>query len=70
MSRDSLPGAGTVANHRLPTEEELREISASLRGMRFGSVSIVVQDGVIIQIDRTEKKRLRSRRERSEGGPP
>ena len=68
MSRDSLPNTGIVANHRLPTEEELREISASLRGMRFGSVSIVVQDGVIIQIDRTEKKRLRSRRELSEGG--
>jgi len=69
MSQDSRPGPVTVANHRLPTEEELREISASLRGMRFGSVSIVVQDGVIIQIDRTEKKRLRSRRELSEGGP-
>jgi len=68
MSQDSIPIPVTVANHRLPTEEELREISASLRGMRFGSVSIVVQDGVIIQIDRTEKKRLRSRRELSEGG--
>jgi hypothetical protein len=70
MSQDSLTTPVTVANHRLPTEEELREISASLRGMRFGSVSIVVQDGVIIQIDRTEKKRLRSRRELSEGGQP
>jgi hypothetical protein len=50
----------------MPTDDELREISASLRGLRFGSVSIVVQDGVIIQIDRTEKKRLRTRRELSE----
>jgi hypothetical protein len=56
-----------VANNgparQLPSEDELREIAASLRGLRFGSVSIVVQDGVIIQIDRTEKKRLRNRRE-------
>jgi hypothetical protein len=28
--------------------------------LRFGSVNIVVQDGVVIQIDRTEKRRLRS----------
>jgi hypothetical protein len=61
-----VPVAGASTNGRLPTEEELREIAASLRGLRFGSVSIVVQDGVIIQIDRTEKKRLRTRRETSE----
>jgi hypothetical protein len=59
--------ASSAANNgRMPTEEELREIAASLRGLRFGSVSIVVQDGVIIQIDRTEKKRLRTRRELGE----
>jgi hypothetical protein len=56
--------------HRLPTEEELREVAASLRGMRFGSVMIVVQDGVIIQIDKTEKRRLRNRREANENGQP
>lgn len=39
----------------------LEEIRASLRGLRFGSVNIIVQDGVVIQIDRTEKKRLRTR---------
>ncbi len=57
------PPAGIGTNGRMPTEDELREIAASLRGLRFGSVSIVVQDGVIIQIDRTEKKRLRTRRD-------
>lgn len=58
--------SSAASNGRLPTEDELREIAASLRGLRFGSVSIVVQDGVIIQIDRTEKKRLRTRREVSD----
>ncbi|MBL9161787.1 MAG: YezD family protein [Planctomycetaceae bacterium] len=57
------PGANAS---RLPTDDELREVAASLRGMRFGSVTIVVQDGVIIQIDKTEKRRLRNRREASE----
>ncbi|MBX3435220.1 MAG: YezD family protein [Pirellulales bacterium] len=44
-----------------PTSEELLQITRALRGLRFGSVNIVVQDGVVIQIDRTEKRRLRSR---------
>lgn len=41
------------------TNEELVEIRNALRGLRFGSVHIVVQDGVIVQIERTEKCRLR-----------
>ena len=42
-----------------PSEREWNEIRESLRGLRFGSVHISVQDGVIVQIDRTEKRRLR-----------
>lgn len=38
------------------------EVRASLRNLKYGSVTIIVQDGVIIQIDRTEKRRLQSRR--------
>lgn len=41
-------------------EETLDQIRESLRGLRFGSVNIIVQDGVVIQIDRTEKRRLRT----------
>lgn len=37
----------------------MKAISSSLRDLRFGSVTIIVQDGVIVQIDRTEKNRLR-----------
>ena len=70
MSQNSTPATGAVGNGRMPSEDELREIAASLRGLRFGSVNIVVQDGVIIQIDRTEKKRLRTRRETGENGQP
>jgi hypothetical protein len=44
------------------TDEELQQIRDSLRGLRFGSVNIIVQDGVVIQIDRTEKRRLRVNR--------
>jgi hypothetical protein len=44
-----------------PGEFPVHQILASLRGLRFGSVNIIVQDGVVIQIDRTEKQRLRPR---------
>jgi hypothetical protein len=43
-------------------DEALKEIRDLLRGLRFGSVNIIVQDGVVIQIDRTEKRRLRASR--------
>lgn len=43
-------------------DDEINQIRDSLRGLRFGSVNIIVQDGVIIQIDRTEKRRLRNGR--------
>lgn len=42
-------------------ETALAQIRESLHGLRFGSVNIIVQDGVIIQIDRTEKRRLRGK---------
>jgi hypothetical protein len=36
----------------------LRRIGDALRGLRYGSVLVVVQDGVVVQIERTEKTRL------------
>ena len=42
-----------------PTDEELKQIAGVLSGLRYGSVTIVVQDGVVVQIDRTEKHRVR-----------
>jgi hypothetical protein len=41
----------------------LRAISDAVRGLRFGTVNVLVQDGVVIQIDRTEKVRLDYARE-------
>ena len=37
----------------------LAEIEAAIRSIRHGTVQIVVQDGVVVQIDKTEKMRLR-----------
>jgi hypothetical protein len=37
----------------------IAQILKALHGLRYGVVSIVVQDGVVVQIERTEKHRLR-----------
>ncbi len=52
----------TGAEQGASADDALNQIRDSLRGLRFGSVNIIVQDGVVIQIDRTEKRRLRSTR--------
>jgi len=38
---------------------DLEPIRAAIKGIRFGEVRIVIQDGVVIQIDRMEKQRIR-----------
>ena len=36
----------------------LERIIAALHGLRYGTVTAVVQDGVVVQVERTEKFRL------------
>lgn len=43
-------------------------IKEALSGLMFGTVHIVVQDGVIIQIERTEKRRLRRKSPKIDSG--
>jgi len=38
--------------------DAVARISAALRGLRYGTVTAVVQDGVVVQVERTEKVRL------------
>ena len=40
------------------SREALARISAALRGLRYGTVTVVVQDGIVVQVERTEKFRL------------
>ena len=55
--------SSSTADSRTEISYPLEEIVAALRQVRFGSVNIIVQDGVVIQIDHTEKRRLKTRRE-------
>nr|CAA9255911.1 hypothetical protein AVDCRST_MAG63-2169 [uncultured Armatimonadetes bacterium] len=36
----------------------LDRIQEALRGLRFGEVTVIVQDGVVVQVERTDKVRL------------
>jgi hypothetical protein len=56
------PSESNSTNPSVGTDDrdvELHQIREALRGLRFGAVNIIVQDGVVVQIDRTEKRRLR-----------
>ncbi len=38
-------------------------VREAIKELRFGVISIVLQDGYVVQVERTEKYRLLSRRE-------
>lgn len=40
------------------TKEELLKIKTFIEDIRFGSVTVIVQDGKIVQIEKQEKLRL------------
>jgi hypothetical protein len=40
-----------------PSAESLALIREALRGLRFGQIVVTVHDGVVAQVDRTEKLR-------------
>jgi hypothetical protein len=55
---------GSNGDDRAPLDrarDGLDRISAALRGLRYGTVTAVVQDGVVVQVERTEKFRLENR---------
>lgn len=49
--RPSRPEPATAAR-------VLERVRAALHGLRYGEVTVIVQDGVIIQVERTERLRL------------
>ena len=57
MNTTSTPATDTApAGDRTP--DAIDTIRTALRGMRFGTVTLVVHDGVVVQVERTEKVRL------------
>jgi hypothetical protein len=50
-----------VTNPRDPRQIEVAidHIRRALAGLQFGEVSVIVQDGVVVQVERIERKRFR-----------
>ena len=44
----------------LEQDEAMQLVQEALQGLKFGVVTITVQDGKVVQVDRTEKRRLLS----------
>lgn len=40
------------------SEEIIKALTELLYGMKYGTITIIVQDGKVIQLDKTEKHRL------------
>jgi hypothetical protein len=58
MANHIRDDATPVTRADAPGEAVISKIVQTLRGLRYGVVSIIVQDGVVVQIERTEKHRL------------
>ncbi len=44
------------------SEEQIRLIQKQAEGLQYGTLNLVFQDGLLIQIDRNEKLRIPARR--------
>lgn len=61
----------TIESRSFPADESedgvgsagiLDSLKRALRGLRFGTITLVVHDGAVVQIDRTEKLRVTAKR--------
>jgi hypothetical protein len=58
--RDKLPKTQTETVFReQQIDEALAHVRDALVGLQFGEVLVVLQDGVIVQVERTERRRFR-----------
>jgi hypothetical protein len=48
-----------AARPALADDFDLEQVRLAVRGIRYGEVRVIIQDGVIVQIERVEKQRLR-----------
>jgi hypothetical protein len=54
--------AGNADRATPPTVDRdpaLEQIRKAVKGIRFGEVRVIIQDGIVVQIERVEKHRLR-----------
>lgn len=49
----------TDAQKSVLKREQLQELEKIITSIKFGSVTLIIQDGVLLQIEKNEKIRLR-----------
>ncbi|MDE6798666.1 MAG: YezD family protein [Ruminococcus sp.] len=49
----------TISQKKIPENSYLEIIEKLLNNMKYGNITLIVQDGKIIQIDKTEKYRIK-----------
>jgi hypothetical protein len=61
MSKEapSTEGEGRATLPDVARDTELEQIRKAVKGIRFGEVRVIIQDGIVVQIERIEKQRLR-----------
>lgn len=65
-SSDSPPVPGFSVRVAIPVDPQFESIRRQIASLRFGVVQVVVHEGRIVQVDRTEKFRLDSLVQQSE----
>ena len=56
-AQQPAPAQSTAAARLL--EESIASVREALQGLRYGAISLTVHEGRVVQIDVTEKKRLK-----------
>ena len=65
-SSDTAPIPGSSVRAAIPADPQFESIRRQIASLRFGVVQVVVHEGRIVQVDRTEKFRLDSLVHRNE----
>jgi hypothetical protein len=58
MADTPSPPEPTPAEPETRNRNALRYVEEALRGLQFGALTIIVQDGVVVQVERTERRRF------------
>lgn len=58
MARKTEEATDQPSERSSQLDAVLRQIEDALRGMQFGQLTVIVHDGRVIQMERTERTRL------------
>lgn len=58
MNNRKISNEGSEILHRAISPDQLQQIKEIAESIRFGSITLVFQDGILIQIEKSEKFRI------------